>query len=53
MNNQVFLMIAIFAAIGLVAAIAVPSVVIPQQALAKPFPPCHSFGPGHSNDACR
>jgi hypothetical protein len=60
MNNQktIIAMIAIVAAIGLVAAVAVPSIVIPQQALAAPSPGnsfgnCHSFGPGHSNDACR
>jgi hypothetical protein len=58
MNNQIFLMIAIVAAVGLVAAVAVPSVVIPQQVRADPphgnsFGNCHSFGPGHSNDACR
>jgi hypothetical protein len=58
MNNQIFLMIAIVAAVGLVAAVTVPSVVIPQQAFANPprgnsFGNCHSFGPGHSNDACR
>jgi hypothetical protein len=62
MNNQktIIAMIAIVAAIGLVAvaAVAVPSIVIPQQALASPphgnsFGNCHSFGPGHSNDACR
>jgi Flp pilus assembly protein CpaB len=59
-NNQktIIAMIAIFAAIGLVAAVAVPTVVVPQQAFADPAPGnsfknCHSFGPGHSNDACR
>jgi hypothetical protein len=52
-NTTLFAVIAIFAAIGLVGAVAVPSFVLPQHAYAKPFPPCHSFGPGHSNDACR
>jgi hypothetical protein len=63
MNNQktMLAVIAIVAAIGLVAAVAAvaaPSIVVPQQALADPphgnsFGNCHSFGPGHSNDACR
>jgi hypothetical protein len=51
-------MIAVFAAIGIVATVAVQTIVIPQQAFADPphgnsFGNCHSFGPGHSNDACR
>jgi hypothetical protein len=56
MNNDqrtMIAIIAIIAAIGLVGAVTVPSFVVPQQAYAAPFPPCHSFGPGHSNDACR
>jgi hypothetical protein len=58
-NNQktIIAMFGIVAAIGLVAAVAFPSIIIPQQALAKEkhgnsFKHCHSFGPGHSNDAC-
>jgi len=52
-------MIVIIAAIGLVAAAVVPSIMVPdeQDALAKTkhgnsFKNCKSFGPGHSNDAC-
>ena len=63
MNNQTktiatIAVIAIFAAIGIVASVAVQTIVIPQQAFADPprgnsFGNCHSFGPGHSDDACR
>jgi hypothetical protein len=59
MNQKtIFAMVVIVAAVGLVAAVAFPSIVVPQQALANPphgnsFGNCHSFGPGHSNDACR
>jgi hypothetical protein len=57
-TTTILAMVAIVAAIGLVAAVAVPSIVIPQQAFADPphgnsFGNCHSFGPGHSNDACK
>jgi len=59
MNNlkTIIAVIAIVAAVGLVAAAVVPSVMTPQQAFAargpgNAFKHCHSFGPGHSNDAC-
>jgi hypothetical protein len=57
-TKTIFLIVAIIVAVGLVGAVAVPSVVVPQQAFADPphgngFGNCHSFGPGHSNDACR
>ena len=59
MNNlkTIIAVIAIVVAVGSVVAV-VPSVVTPQQAFADPphgnsFKNCHSFGPGHSNDACR
>ncbi|AIF82328.1 hypothetical protein NTE_00246 [Candidatus Nitrososphaera evergladensis SR1] len=56
--KAIIAVVAIVAAMGLVAAAVVPSVVLPQQAFADPphgnsFKHCHSFGPGHSDDACR
>ena len=63
MKNQtktiaIIAMVAIFAAVGIVATVAVQTIVTPQQAFADPprgnsFGNCHSFGPGHSDDACR
>ena len=52
-----FAIVAIVVAIGLVAGVTVQSILIPEDALAKEkhgnsFKKCHSFGPGHSDDAC-
>jgi hypothetical protein len=58
MNTRtIFAIVAIVAAMGLVAAVTFPSFVTPEQAFAargpgNAFKHCHSFGPGHSNDAC-